>query len=117
VTKHRPVPDEFTRPITVDPWVDELPTTGHWVYWLRAYTPGIDPEWTLTTVYVGVTSHLRSRIHQHTRKWWWPAVDRDLCYFEQFPTRAEAEAEERVEIRECQPAMNRAGRLLVVTEL
>ncbi len=98
-------------------WIESLPNVGHFVYHLIGYKPGVSSEEAVEHIYVGVTSNLRSRMKSHSRKWWWTAVVPDLCYFDERPTRKEAEAEERVCIREDQPAMNRAGRLLVVTTI
>jgi hypothetical protein len=53
----------------------------------------------------------------HSRKWWWPTIEFSLCEWEEHPTRADAEASERDMIRWYQPAMNRAGRLLLVEQV
>lgn len=95
--------------------IDSLPQVGHFTYHLAARLPGVDPEEGVAHVYVGVTSNLRQRLRSHARKWWWQAVDLDLCDFEEHATRQEAERVEADLIRWYQPAMNRAGRLLVVS--
>jgi hypothetical protein len=87
----------------------------HIVYHLCARLRGVAPEQEVAHVYVGVTSNLPARIRAHSRKWWWPTIDADLSCLEAFPTRADAEAYERQLIHWHQPAMNRAGRLLLVT--
>lgn len=86
----------------------------HVVYYLYARLPGLDPEDGVECVYIGVTSNLRARIAAHARKWWWPTIDPGLTYLEEHATRRAAEEAERVAIHQHQPAMNRAGRLLVV---
>lgn len=96
-------------------WIASLPSTGHFVYSLHGYKPGVDPEEDNANIYVGVTSNLRQRLYAHSRKWWWAAVVPDMSQFLEEPTRQEAEALERRMIHDYQPAMNRAGRLLVVT--
>lgn len=102
------MPEPYPSPATTD----GLP--GHAVYHLCAELPGVDPAERVAHVYVGVTSNLPSRLAAHSRKWWWPAVALHLSEFLLFNTRAEAEAAERDLIRWYQPAMNRAGRLLLV---
>lgn len=92
----------------------DVPNVGHFVYTLNARLPGVDPEQDFAHVYVGVTSQLRDRLRSHARKWWWSALDLDLSEFLEFPTRRAAELAERDLIRSYQPAINRAGRLLVV---
>lgn len=95
--------------------LNDLPGHGrHFVYHLCGRLPGVDPEEAIAHVYVGVTSNLRARLRTHARKWWWPVIDLDLGEYIEHPTRAEAEADEAEMIRWLQPAMNRAGRLLVV---
>lgn len=97
------------------PWVDALdPPQPHVVYLLRGLLPGVAPTHDAQVIYVGVTSHLRQRLYAHARKWWWVAVVPALCEFDPHTTREAAEACERTMIRCYQPAMNRAGRLLVV---
>lgn len=91
----------------------DLPTNGHYVYRLSARIPGVDPEWHMQTVYIGVTSNLRRRMREHSRRWWWAAVDYDLSEFVDYPTRAAANAAELREIDADQPPINRAGRQLV----
>ncbi len=99
-------------------WPGSLPGAGfgHWVYFLNAAIPGEPDDGATQSVYVGVTSNLRARLLQHSRKWWWSAICPDLCYFDSYVQRSDAEEAEKEAIREYQPAMNRAGRLLVVTE-
>lgn len=94
-------------------WIDALPSVGHFVYWLAAVPPGASVE-SCVLVYVGVTSSLRARLRAHSRKWWWPVIDPELAYFEQHESRAAANAAESRDIHLYQPAMNRAGRMLVV---
>ena len=97
-------------------WVDALTQFApQVVYHLVAALPGVDPEQATASVYVGVTADLRSRLRAHSRKWWFATVVPELCEFSEHATRAQAEAAERAMIRWYQPAMNRAGRLLVVT--
>lgn len=104
--------DEFT-----SAWLATLPNQGHWTYALFARVPGVDPEEKVQPVYVGVTDDLRSRLRAHSRKWWWRALDLELSELLSYPTRDAAERAERESIRSWQPAMNRSGRLLVVTEV
>lgn len=109
----------YTDPATpfTDELIDALPRSGHFVYQLVGRLPGIDPfEGDAAQLYVGVTGNLRARLRAHSRKWWWVVVDYSLCAFDDHSqTRVEAEQLERDMIRMFQPAMNRAGRLLVVT--
>lgn len=96
-------------------WPHELPGPGrHFVYHLCCPLPGIDPEQAVAHIYVGVTSNLRQRLARHARKWWFVAVAAELGELIEYPTRAAADAAERQLIHLYQPAMNRAGRLLVV---
>jgi hypothetical protein len=99
-------------------WVSRMPSAGrHFVYTLWGRKPGFDPEEDLVCIYVGVTSDLRARLGAHSRKWWWVAVDPESCEFEECFTREEANLIEKQTIRMWQPEMNRAGRLLIVTEV
>lgn len=100
-------------PTDRDAWLDDLPKVGHFVYWLATVPPGQTVE-TCELVYIGVTSSLRARLRAHSRKWWWPTIDPTLLYLEQHATRREANIAEAEQIHWFQPAMNRAGRLLVV---
>lgn len=95
-------------------WVEQLPTSGHFVYHLAAPVPGRTTEESVAHVYIGVTSALRQRMRAHARKWWFAAVAHDLLYLEEHPSRQAANRAEAELIRMFQPAMNRAGRLLVV---
>jgi hypothetical protein len=96
-------------------WINALdPPHPHVVYHLCGVIPGVDPDEDTASIYVGVTSNLRHRLRAHSRKWWWTAVVPELCEFGPYLTRAEAEDAEKASIRFYQPAMNRAGRLLVV---
>lgn len=95
-------------------WIRELPGPGrHFVYWLATIPPGRDAE-RAELIYVGVTSDLRSRMRSHSRKWWWPVIDLGLLALEEHPSRQEANEAESRDIHLYQPAMNRAGRLLVL---
>lgn len=88
---------------------DELhtaPDAGHWVYHLVARLPGVDPEYDVAHVYIGVTSNLQRRLKTHARKWWWQAIDGALCEFLEFPSRAIAEQAERELIELYEPAVN-----------
>lgn len=96
-------------------WIDDLPSTGQFVYHLCGLKPGVHPEEDIESIYVGETGNLRARLRAHSRKWWWIAIVPDLCEFDSHSTRKDAEAMERNMIRWYQPAMNRAGRLLIVT--
>lgn len=96
-------------------WIDSLPNSGHFVYHLCGLKPGVDPEEDTVSIYVGVTSDLRSRMRAHSRKWWWALVVPDLCELLEMPTRPEANALERSMIGWYLPEMNRAGRVLIVT--
>lgn len=105
------------RPRVAIPWIEALsdPPQPHVVYSLNGLTPGVDPyEVDSAHIYVGVTSNLRERLYAHSRKWWFVAVVPELCEFDPHATRAAAEKTEAALIRFLQPAMNRAGRLLVV---
>lgn len=89
----------------------------HFVYHLCTQLPGISPVEKIAHIYVGVTNNPRRRFAEHARKWWWWAVDLRLSEIIGYPTRQEAESAERQMIHDYQPAMNRAGRLLLVDSL
>lgn len=99
--------------------LDKLPSAGHYVYRLYAGHPLYDPvadedcetfahrypnEDPMTLVYVGVTSNLRQRMGSHSRKWWWPRLV-SVEFFE-YPTRAEANIDERYFIAADRPVLN-----------
>lgn len=71
------------------------------------YAPGGE------ALYIGVTNNLGRRMMQHARKWWFITVDPWACTFEQFATRGDVLRAEAEAIAEEQPAMNRAGRVLI----
>lgn len=102
------------------PWWTGMPTTGHIVYELGAFTisPDLEPDgFDVVDVYTGVTSNLRQRFANHRRKWWWQMIDPSLVTLFEFPTRELADAFEAASIARSTPEMNRAGRLLTVREL
>ncbi len=106
-----------TKRVLEPEWVSRLPSCGHFVYHLCGIKPGYTPEEDIVSIYIGVTSDLRARLRGHARKWWWIAVVPSLCEFTDYAFREEAEMWERIYIRQYQPEMNRAGRLLIVTEV
>lgn len=102
-----------------DDWIVRIGRSApapHVVYQLCARKPGRLPEDELVTVYVGVTSHLTTRLRTHAKKWWWQAIEPGLCAFDCYETREEANAVEKEMIRWYQPEMNRSGRLLLVCD-
>lgn len=79
----------------------------HFVYHLCAPDPS-DPE-AVVHLYVGVTSNLRQRLRQHSRKAWWPLVDLDSSEFIEHPDRESADEDEVLLIGWYQPVVNRRG--------
>lgn len=67
-----------------------------------------------TLLYVGITEHLGTRWHSHSRKKpWWPEVQRHTA--EWYPTRAEAAAAEVEAIRNEHPRYNVCHAVEVLT--
>jgi predicted GIY-YIG superfamily endonuclease len=76
-----------------------LPAYAHCVY--------VAHDRELTPIYVGVSSRLFARLHDHTGKDWWSQVT--SISVESFPTREEADARELELIRIHQTSNNKAS--------